>query len=75
MQNDPDRVLHLLRRHEDGTFRRVSWETALDPGRPRNRIDPYALHDFDQRTLVTALDQARRVQTRIALTRSQTACT
>jgi hypothetical protein len=32
MQNDPDRVLHLLRRHEDGTFRRVSWETALDPG-------------------------------------------
>lgn len=30
MQNDPDRVLHPLRRHEDGTFRRVSWETALD---------------------------------------------
>ena len=24
-----------------------------------NRIDPYALHDFDRRVLVTALEQAR----------------
>ncbi len=32
-----------------------------------NRIDPYALHDFDRRTLVNALEQARRIQTRIAL--------
>jgi len=30
MQNDPDRILHPMRRHEDGSFRRVSWETALD---------------------------------------------
>lgn len=32
-----------------------------------NRIDPYALHDFDQRVLVTALEQARTIQARIAL--------
>jgi len=32
-----------------------------------NRIDPSALHDFDRRVLVTALEQARTVQARIAL--------
>jgi len=32
-----------------------------------NRIDPYALHEFDRRTLMNALAQARRIQTRIAL--------
>ena len=32
-----------------------------------NRIDPYALHDFDRRALLTALEQARAIQTRIAL--------
>ncbi len=32
-----------------------------------NRIDPYALHDFDRRVLVTALEQARTIQARIAL--------
>jgi anaerobic selenocysteine-containing dehydrogenase len=30
VQNDPDRVLHPLRRQEDGSFERVSWEQALD---------------------------------------------
>ncbi len=30
VQNDPDRVLHPLRRTPDGTFERVSWEDALD---------------------------------------------
>ncbi|MFI1915447.1 molybdopterin-dependent oxidoreductase [Nocardia sp. NPDC020380] len=30
IQNDPDRVLHPLRRAKDGSFERVSWETALD---------------------------------------------
>lgn len=30
VQNDPDRVLHPLRRTADGSFERVSWETALD---------------------------------------------
>ena len=30
VQNDPDRVLHPLRRRPDGSFERVSWETALD---------------------------------------------
>jgi CBS domain-containing protein len=32
-----------------------------------NRIDPNALHEFDRRVLVTALEQARAIQARIAL--------
>ena len=30
VHNDPDRVLHPLKRTADGTFERVSWESALD---------------------------------------------
>src|SRR5919106_452933 len=30
VQNDPDRVVHPLRRRDDGQFERVSWEAALD---------------------------------------------
>ena len=30
VQNDPDRVLHPLRRTADGGFERVSWDAALD---------------------------------------------
>jgi len=30
VQNDPDRVLYPLRRRADGTFERVSWQTALE---------------------------------------------
>jgi formate dehydrogenase len=30
VQNDPDRVLHPLRRRDDGEFERVSWDEALD---------------------------------------------
>jgi anaerobic selenocysteine-containing dehydrogenase len=30
VQNDPDRLLHPLRRRPDGEFERVSWEEALD---------------------------------------------
>ena len=30
IQNDPDRVLHPQRRRADGSFERISWETALD---------------------------------------------
>jgi hypothetical protein len=29
VQNDDDRVLHPLRRHADGTFVQISWDTAL----------------------------------------------
>ena len=29
VQNDPDRVLHPLRRRPDGTFERVSWDAAM----------------------------------------------
>jgi anaerobic selenocysteine-containing dehydrogenase len=30
VQNDPDRVIHPLKRKPDGTFERVSWTDALD---------------------------------------------
>jgi anaerobic selenocysteine-containing dehydrogenase len=30
VQNDPDRVLHPLRRRDDGSFERVTWPEALD---------------------------------------------
>jgi anaerobic selenocysteine-containing dehydrogenase len=30
VQNDPDRVLHPLRRREDGSFERVTWPEAMD---------------------------------------------
>ncbi len=30
IQNDPDRVLHPLKRNDQGEFERVSWESALD---------------------------------------------
>lgn len=30
VHNDPDRVLHPMRRRADGTFERVSWDSALD---------------------------------------------
>lgn len=30
VQNDPDRVLHPMRRRDDGTFEQVGWDTALD---------------------------------------------
>jgi formate dehydrogenase len=30
VQNDPDRILHPLRRTADGTFERVTWPEALD---------------------------------------------
>ncbi|WP_320672157.1 molybdopterin-containing oxidoreductase family protein [Patulibacter defluvii] len=39
IQNDPDRVLHPLRRTADGGFERVSWETAIsDIGARLRRI-------------------------------------
>ena len=42
VQNDPDRVLHPLRRRDDGSFERVTWPEALDEigarlGRVRDR--------------------------------------
>src|SRR5919106_1428055 len=30
VQNDPDRVLHPLRKRSDGSFERVTWPKALD---------------------------------------------
>jgi CBS domain-containing protein len=41
---------------------------CMRQGRPAdNRIDPYALHDFDRRVLMTAFEQARAIQARVAL--------
>ena len=40
VQNDPDRVLHPLRRRPDGSFERVSWEAALDEIGERLGGDP-----------------------------------
>src|ERR687891_327384 len=42
VQNDPDRVLHPLRRVGDGEFERVSWEVALDDIAARLRRIPPA---------------------------------
>ena len=43
VQNDPDRVLHPLRKGPDGEFQRVGWDTALDEigGRLRAIIDAH----------------------------------
>jgi formate dehydrogenase len=43
VQNDPDRVLHPLRRRADGDFERVSWREALDDigSRLREVIDAH----------------------------------
>jgi len=43
VQNDPDRVLHPLRRRPNGSFERVSWDSALDDiaDRMRSIIDRY----------------------------------
>ncbi len=46
VQNDPDRVLHPLRRRDDGGFERVSWEKALDEigTRLKSVIDAHGGH-------------------------------
>ncbi len=43
VQNDPDRVLHPLKRQPDGTFAHVSWEDALTDisARLRRAVDSY----------------------------------
>ena len=40
VQNDPDRVLHPLRRRADGSFERVTWPEALDEIGERLGADP-----------------------------------
>ncbi|KAA1417997.1 molybdopterin-dependent oxidoreductase [Nocardioides humilatus] len=47
IQNDPDRVLHPLKRNDRGEFERVTWDSALDDivarlrALPRNSIGGY----------------------------------
>ena len=44
---------------------------AGDPGRNRNRIDPYALNELDQRMLKESFRQARELQRRLQQTFGQ----
>ncbi|MGW4247853.1 molybdopterin-containing oxidoreductase family protein [Nocardia sp. NPDC004722] len=48
LQNDPDRVLHPLRRMPSGEFEQVSWDTALDEigTRLRGLIDEHGMESL-----------------------------
>ncbi|MEC3958620.1 molybdopterin-dependent oxidoreductase [Nocardia sp. CDC153] len=48
IQNDPDRVLHPLRRTPEGEFERISWDTALDEigERLRRLIDLHGIESL-----------------------------
>ena len=60
---DAFHFLQMLRlRAQRGEFLPASDETAADSGRQRNRIDPYALSELDQRMLKEAFRQARSLQ-------------
>ena len=66
--------LHIEPRHVDATVEafhflqllRLRQQDRVGAGGP-NRIDPYALHDIDQRMLKEALRQARQLQERLRL--------
>ncbi len=67
--------LHVAQKHVDATveafhflqFLRLRQQDATARGGP-NRIDPYALHDVDQRMLKEAFRQAKQLQERLRLT-------
>jgi CBS domain-containing protein len=65
--------LHVLPRHVDATVEAFHFLQLLRlrqqdqpavKGKP-NRIDPYALHEIDQRMLKEAFRQARQLQERL----------
>ena len=67
--------LHVERRHVDATveafhflqlLRLRQQDLPAAQGNP-NRIDPYALHDIDQRMLKEAFRQAKQLQERLRL--------
>ena len=66
--------LQIEPRHIDATVEafhflqllRLRQQDRVGGGDP-NRIDPYALHDIDQRMLKEALRQARQLQERLRL--------
>ena len=67
--------LHVAQKHVDATveafhflqFLRLRQQDTTARGGP-NRIDPYALHDVDQRMLKEAFRQAKQLQERLRLT-------
>ena len=67
--------LHVEQKHVDATveafhflqFLRLRQQDTTARGGP-NRIDPYALHDVDQRMLKEALRQAKQLQERLRVT-------
>ena len=69
---DAFQFLQMLRlRAQRGEFIDPRDERAGDPGRNRNRIDPYALNELDQRMLKESLRQARDLQRRLEQTFGQ----
>jgi CBS domain-containing protein len=64
--------LQMLRlRAQRGEFLAAGDERADDPERNRNRIDPYALNELDQRMLKESFRQARELQRRLQQTFGQ----
>jgi CBS domain-containing protein len=69
---DALQFLQMLRlRAQRGEFVDPTDERAGDPARNRNRIDPYALNELDQRMLKESFRQARQVQRRLEQTFGQ----
>jgi CBS domain-containing protein len=70
--NEAFQFLQMLRlRAQRGEFLDPTDERAGDPGRNRNRIDPYALNELDQRMLKESFRQARDLQRRLQQTFGQ----
>ncbi len=67
--------LNVEQRHVDATIEafhflqllRLRQQGELAPGVDPNRIDPYALHEIDQRMLKEAFRQAKQLQERLRL--------
>jgi CBS domain-containing protein len=69
---DAFHFLQMLRlRAQRGEFIAATDERAGDPARNRNRIDPYALNELDQRMLKESFRQARELQRRLQHTFGQ----
>jgi CBS domain-containing protein len=69
---DAFHFLQMMRlRAQRGEFIDPADERAADPGRNRNRIDPYALNELDQRMLKESFRQARELQRRLQQTFGQ----
>jgi CBS domain-containing protein len=69
---DAFQFLQMMRlRAQRGEFIDPTDERAGDPARNRNRIDPYALNELDQRMLKESFRQARELQRRLQQTFGQ----